>query len=77
MINHETGEVGDDDDIEYELIGRWFNAGFPSHCAIDWEHVIRRNDKVSRVQRADNPMLPVSGVVCTSCMKMLPKAKTG
>jgi hypothetical protein len=75
MIDHDTGEIDDAEDIEYELIGRWFNAAFSGHCALDWEHIIRRNDKVSRVQRADNPMLPVVGVVCPACRILLPHAK--
>lgn len=76
MINHETGEIDDEADIEYELIGRWFHAQFPGHCAVDWEHLIRRGEKVQRVQRADNPMLPVQGVACPSCVKMLPRARS-
>ena len=74
MINHETGEVYDEDEGEYELIGRWFHAQFPGHCAIDWEHLIRKGDKVSRIQHADNPMLPIQGVACKSCVILLPRA---
>jgi hypothetical protein len=78
QYNRETGEVADDEfepEDEYELIGRYFEAQFPGHCTIDYEHLIRRGDKVSRVQHSTNPMLPVAGVCCQACFKVLPKAK--
>lgn len=73
MIDPNTGEVTDED--EYEIIGRVFEAAFPGHCTIDYEHRVKRGDSVARVQRADNPMLPVTGVACRACTLVLPRAK--
>lgn len=73
-VNDQTGEVEDDTDDDFELIGRWFEAQFSGHCTLDYEHRIRRGDKVSRVQHASNPMLPVTGVACSACVKVLPHA---
>jgi hypothetical protein len=62
-------------DIEYELIGPVFRSSYPGWCTLDSNHRIRRDDRVSRVQRADNPMLPVTGVACSQCVRDLGHAK--
>lgn len=62
------------EDHEYETIAR-FDAAYPGRCILNEDHKIRRGDKVSRVQMADNPMIPVSGVVCSVCTRTLPRAK--
>lgn len=76
-INVFSREPSEDDepDFEYEIIGRTFEAQFPSHCAIDYDHKIKRGDRVGRVQRADNPMIPVPGVACKNCVKMYPRGR--
>jgi len=61
------------DPDDYEKIGREFEAAFPSHCALNWDHAVKRGDRVSRIQRADNPMLPVTGVACKTCTKLIPR----
>lgn len=58
----------------YEVTGRPFEARFPGRCTLDDEHTIRRGDLVAYVRHADNPMLPVPGVACASCVKSLPRA---
>lgn len=73
--------IGDDDlgnvnEDDYERISKIFPAMFPGQCTIDPDHRIKRGDKVSRVQHADNPMLTVSGVACASCTILLPRAKS-
>lgn len=60
---------------DYEVLGRWFPAQFVGRCTLDYDHKIRLGDKVARVQRTDNPMLPVPGVACEKCLKILPRAK--
>lgn len=60
---------------DYEVL-RTFEAQFHSHCLIDENHRVRRGDRVAMVRRADNPMLPVRGVACASCTKVLPRAKS-
>jgi hypothetical protein len=59
----------------YEIVGKVWESQFPGHCTVEYEHKIRRGDQVARVRRADNPMLPVGGVACTTCIKLLPRAK--
>lgn len=63
------------DEEDFETVGRGFEAQFPGRCAIVYEHKIQRGDLVSRVQRADNPMLPVPGVACKVCTRLIPRAK--
>ena len=63
------------DPDDYERTGRIFEAAFPGHCTIDYDHPIKRGDPVTRLQRADNPMLPVPGVACKTCTKLVPRAK--
>ena len=63
-----------DDEEDYEITAT-FDAKFNSVCLINEDHRIRRGDKVAFVQHADNPMIPVRGVVCASCVKILPRAR--
>ena len=59
------------DEIEYELDGKPFRSQYPGWCTINDLHRIKVNDRVCRVQRADNPMLPVSGVACAACVRSI------
>lgn len=59
---------------ELELVGRIFEAQYPGKCAVDWDHKVKRGDRVSRVAWADNPGIPVSGVACKNCVKIMPTA---
>lgn len=65
----------DDDEPKFEVIGRAFDSQFTGRCTIEYDHRIRRGDLVARVQRADNPMLPVPGVACAACVKVLPRGR--
>ena len=65
---------GNDDLLEFEAVGRRFQARYSGSCTINYGHSIRRGDWVTRVQRADNPMIPVSGVACTSCTRSIDHA---
>lgn len=60
---------------DYEAAGGSFETQFPGHCTINRDHKIKRGDRVVRVQRADNPLIPVPGVACKNCTKILPRAK--
>lgn len=51
----------------YEIDGRIFEAVYPGRCTIDSEHKIKRGDRVAKLTRKDNPMLPVPGVACKLC----------
>ena len=56
---------------DYVLSGRAFEARYHGRCAIDYDHTIRRGDLVAYVKHADNPMLPVPGVACAACVRMI------
>jgi len=66
---------GLDPEEMYEIQGRPFEAQFPGRCNIVWGHKIKYGDEVVRIQRTDNPMMPVGGVACAKCWKTLPRAK--
>lgn len=72
-IEEKPPVYGNDDPAEFEIIVV-FDAQFPGVCTIDRDHRIKRGMRVARIQRADNPMIPISGVACSSCLKMLPHA---
>lgn len=55
----------------YEIVGRTFESQFSGRCTLDPEHKIKRGQRVARVQRKDNPMLPVGGVACRLCIDEL------
>lgn len=65
---------GNDDPVEFEIIGRTFLSQYSGTCTIDRDHEIKRGTKVARVQRADNPMLPISGVACSQCIRTMSHA---
>lgn len=67
--------VGLDPEEMYEVQGGSFETNFPSRCNVDRSHVIKPGDIVARIQRTDNPLLVVSGVCCTKCLKILPRAR--
>lgn len=62
-----TQEIWD----RYEIVGRAFESQYSGRCTLDPDHKIKRGDRVARIQRKDNPMLPVSGVVCKNCVSDL------
>jgi hypothetical protein len=58
---------------EYEVL-RLLVVSYPSTCIADDRHRIRPGDKAARLQRADNPMWPVPGLVCYKCAKGMRRA---
>lgn len=73
LFDDQEGEQPDDEDVEFEIL-RTFPAQYNGFCTIERAHKIKRGDIVAVVQRADNPMLPVKGVACRSCVSILPHA---
>ncbi len=65
----------DDPEDVFEVVGRAFEAKYKGYCAINYDHKIKLGQRVARVQRKDNPMIPVSGVACSECIRILPKAR--
>lgn len=61
-----------EDNLElYEVDGRSFESQYRGTCVINRDHEVKRGDKVARVKRTDNPLIPVAGVACKSCTRML------
>lgn len=58
---------------EYEIV-RKFRASYATTCLL-CEKPVRVNYLVAKVQRSDNPMLPVTGVVGPCCTKLLSEAQ--
>lgn len=54
-----------------------FEAQFPGHCAVNWDHRIKPGERVGRLQHSDNPMVPVRGVACKNCIRDLPREGRG
>lgn len=64
----------DPEDV-FEIVGRAFEAKYKGRCTINYDHVIKMGSRVAKVQRQDNPMIPVAGVACEKCIRLLPKAR--
>ena len=66
---------GDDGKVRFEIVGRAFTASYRGNCTINYGHVIKRGNLVSKIQRKDNPFMPVSGVACTECTRILQRSQ--
>lgn len=58
-------------DLRFVAIGRRFKSQFSGVCTIDRDHPIKRGDWVTRVEHADNPFIPVTGVACKYCLSVM------
>lgn len=58
-------------EVEYEVVGHPFPTQFAQFCRVNYTHKIKRGDMVAKIQRADNPMLPVTGVACKVCVRLM------
>lgn len=67
-------EEADPEDV-FEVVGRAFESKYKGHCTLNYDHKIKMGSRVARVQRKDNPMIPVTGVACSDCIRILPKAR--
>lgn len=77
MKKFNYGELEDTDlnpESDYEIIAV-FDSMFTGTCVVDRNHIVRRGDRVSKLQHSTNPMIPVSGVACKACTIMLPNAR--
>jgi hypothetical protein len=55
----------------FEIDGRTVETGFPGRCTLNYEHKIKRGERVAQIRRKDNPFIPISGVVCKRCIEEL------
>lgn len=51
-----------------------FPARYNGECTIVNEHKIKKRDRIGRVRLIENPLLPIPGYACESCVKVLPRA---
>lgn len=53
-----------------------FKSQFSGICAADETHAYKRNDYVGKLERSDNPFLPVTGVCCNRCVRTITHKKS-
>lgn len=56
---------------DFELLGPLFQAKYRSSCYFDFTHTIKVGDPISRINRLHLPLVPVPGVACKNCTKLL------
>lgn len=71
--------VSHPDDIQeregdFEVTGT-FPAIYSGECTLDNRHRVKRGDRVGKVRDVANPLIPVPGVACESCIRGLPRAQ--
>lgn len=61
----------DDDGVfgEEYLVVAVFPAKFKGVCALDRNHAYKTGDFVGKLERSDNPFIPVPGVCCNRCVR--------
>lgn len=68
----------DDDDLmpdhEFEITSN-FPSQFAGYCTLNDTHRIRKGERVSKLRRADNPLISVPGVACSICSLDIPRAR--
>jgi len=68
----------DDDGVfgEEFVIVATFPAQFKGICAVDDQHAYKRGDFVGKLERSDNPFIPVQGVACNRCVRTITHKKS-
>jgi hypothetical protein len=61
-------------DHEYEIVAN-FRSKFSGYCTLNDSHRIRKDERVSKIRRADNPLISIPGVACSVCSMDIPRAK--
>jgi hypothetical protein len=69
----------EDDDGSFHseyIITATFPAQFKGRCRVDDTHVYKVGDYVGKLERTDNPFIPVQGVACNRCIRLIPHEKS-
>lgn len=69
----------EDDDGEFSdpyIVVATFRAQFSGVCTVDDSHYYKTRDIVGKVERTDNPFIPVPGVCCNRCVRDLVHKKS-
>lgn len=61
---------------EQYVITATFKAQYKGTCTLDIEHQYKTGDIVGKVERSDNPFLPVAGVACNRCVRSVTHKKS-
>lgn len=61
---------------EQYVITATFKSQFKGTCAVDDTHLYRSGDYVGKLERSDNPFIPVSGVACNRCVRTITHKKS-
>jgi hypothetical protein len=71
--------MDEDEDItpahDYEITAT-FRTLYPGYCTLEERHRIRKGEYVSKLRRADNPMVSIPGFACRVCALDIPRAKS-
>lgn len=75
MIDFFESKFSDDDDGAFTdpyVIVATFRAQYSGICNLDDNHGYKVKDIVGKLERTDNPFIPVSGVCCNRCVRTTP-----
>lgn len=53
-----------------------FKSSFRGDCNVDETHTYKTGDRVGKLERSDNPFIPVTGVCCNRCVRTLTHKKS-
>lgn len=74
MAHLHPNDVRERDSEEYEVMAT-FESMYRGSCTLDNRHDVKRGTRVGKIRLISNPLLPVPGVACAQCVKMLPRAR--
>ncbi len=60
---------------EYVIVAV-FKSQYKGQCNLDDSHFYKFGDFVGKLERTDNPFLPVSGVCCNRCVRITTHKKS-
>lgn len=72
MVDLLASKFSEDDDGEFAdpyIVVATFRAQFSGVCNLDDSHMYRVKDIVGKLERSDNPFIPVPGVCCNRCVR--------
>ena len=74
MAHLHPDDVRERDSEDYEVTST-FESMYRGTCALDNRHDVKRGTRVGKIRLVSNPLLPVPGVACAQCVKILPRAR--
>ena len=62
-------------DGDYEVTAT-FESMYNGTCNLDNRHAVRRGTRVGYIREIANPLVPIRGVACAQCVKILPRGRS-